>query len=82
MYNGWLALLHNMMFDVPDQTAYFSEHYQRYGLNVEAVCDANCPAIYISAVVLGEINDAGTYKRLHRLIKWLESLPRIFHWQR
>jgi len=43
--------------DVPNQTDYFSGHYQCYGLNVQAVCDPDLIFLYVAVAAPGKVND-------------------------
>jgi len=57
---------------------YFSGHYKRFGLNVQAACDANLIFIYVSVAAPGRTNDQRAFKRLTRLSRWLQSLASGF----
>ena len=82
IYDGFLGLIYgwlcctNMPSDVPNKIAYYSGDYQRYELNMQAVCDANLCITYICVAAPGQANDACAYKRLHGVIRWLERLPK------
>ena len=54
--DGWLPRT-EMPGDVPNQTDYFSGHYQCYGLNVQAMCDPNLLFLYVSVAAPGKVND-------------------------
>ena len=71
--DGWLCIT-EMPWDVHNPVDYRSGHYQRYGLNVQAMCDANLRIIYFFICGPGKMNDAKAFRRLHGLQKWLESL--------
>ena len=60
--------------DVPHPSDYFSGHYQRYGLNIQAMCDANLRFTYLSITGPGGKNDACVFRRLRRLQVWLSTL--------
>ena len=59
---------------VGNVTAYFSGHYKRYGLNVQAVCDAHCRFIYFSVAAPGSSNDRFALKE-SSLYQLLEMIP-------
>ena len=63
-----------MPSDVPNPTDYRSGHYQRYGLNVQAMCNPNLRFAYISVAGPGKMNDARAFRRLEGLKYWLEHL--------
>jgi len=58
-------------------SAYFSGHYCTYGLNVQAVCDADCRVNFYSLTALGKTNDNISIKKTS-LPAWLNSLPPVF----
>ena len=55
--DGWLCTT-QMPWDVSNRTDYMSGHYQRYGLNVQAMCDPNLRFAYFSVAGPGKMNDA------------------------
>ena len=64
--DGWLCTT-QMPSDVPNPTDYRSGHYQRYGLNVQAMCDPNLRFAYFSVAGPGKMNDARALRRLEGL---------------
>ena len=80
IYYGMLGAIDGMLCtterpsDVPHPSAYFSGHYQRYGINVQAMCDANLRFTYLSIAGPGGKNDARVFRRLLRLRRWLSNL--------
>jgi hypothetical protein len=72
--DGWFPCT-EMHFDQVNQADYFSGHYQAYGLNVQAMCDADLLFIYVAAAGPGKINDSRAFSRLRELHKWMEGLP-------
>jgi hypothetical protein len=72
--DGWLCCS-KMPKGVDNQLDYRSGHYQRYGLNIQAVCDANLRFLYFTVVAPGKCNDARAFKRCEKLNKWLDNLP-------
>jgi hypothetical protein len=54
--------------------AYFSGHYQCYGINVQAVCDSKCRFISVSVAAPGGSNDIAAFRKT-RLHSMLEELP-------
>ena len=59
--DGWLCTTQKPN-DVPNPTEYRSGHYQRFGLNVQAMCDPNLRIIYSSVAGPGKMNDARAYR--------------------
>ena len=47
--DGWLCTTEKPS-DVPNPSNYYSGHYQRFGFNVQALCDANLRFIYSSVI--------------------------------
>ena len=54
--DGWLCPT-EIICDVPNSTDYMSGHYQRCGLNVQAMCDPNLQIVYFSVAGSGKMND-------------------------
>jgi hypothetical protein len=42
----------------------FSGHYSRMGMNVQAMCDANCKITYVVVLAPGRSSDLKAYKNL------------------
>jgi hypothetical protein len=72
--DGWLCCI-NAPKEVDNKAHYYSGHYQRYGLNVQAVCDSNLRFIYFGIVAPGRTNDARAFSTCIELRKWLDNLP-------
>ena len=75
--DGWLCTIEKPS-DVENPSDFFSGHYQKYGINVQALCDANLRIIYISVAANGSTNDCRAFRRLKKLRSWLEKLPKGF----
>ena len=71
--DGWLCTTQKP-WDVPNPSDYRSEHYQRFGLNVQTMCDANLRIMYMSVAGPGNMNDARAYRKLMGLHNWLDQL--------
>ena len=71
--DGWLCIT-NKPWDVTNPVDYFSGHYQRFGLNVQAMCDAHLRIIYFCVCGPGKMNDAKAFRRLKGLHKWLGAM--------
>ncbi|MBV5267579.1 MAG: transposase family protein, partial [Burkholderiaceae bacterium] len=54
--------------------AYFSGHYQDYGINVQAACDSECRFVYATLAAPGGANDIAAYRKTS-LARKIESLP-------
>ena len=57
--DGWLCCINSPTIHNP--VHYFSGHYQRCGVNVQAVCDANLRFIYFAVVAPGRTGDARAF---------------------
>jgi hypothetical protein len=55
-------------------SAYFSGHYCTYGVNIQAVCDADCHFYFYSLAAPGKTNNSIAIKKTS-LPAWLNSLP-------
>ena len=53
--------------------AYFSGHYQTYGINVQATCDHQCRFVYALAAP-GGANDIAAYRKT-RFNEMVQNLP-------
>ena len=71
--DGWLACTNAPA--VLNTVDYFSGHYFRYGLNVQAVCDANLRFIFMTTNSPGKTNDARAYSRCSEFRNWVDNLP-------
>jgi hypothetical protein len=54
--------------------SYFSGHYQAYGINVQAACDARCQFVYASLAAPGGTNDIVAFQKTS-LFQKINSLP-------
>lgn len=57
------------------QESFFSGHYQKFGLNVQVVSDANLRIVYAAVAGNGKTNDCRAFRKLFHLKEWLDSLP-------
>ena len=74
--DGWLCTMEKPS-DVPNPSDYFSGHYQKYGINVQAMCDANLRITYLSVCRSGGSNDARAFRKLHHLREWQKIYPTV-----
>ena len=53
--------------------AYFSGHYQTYGINIQAACDSKCRFISVCVAAPGGCNDIAAFRKspLHELVQTL-----------
>ena len=72
--DGWLCTIERPS-DVEDPSDFFSGHYQKHGLNVQAICDAYLCITYIAVAANGGTNDIRAFKRLKELRRWIDTLP-------
>jgi hypothetical protein len=54
--------------------AYFSGHFCTYGVNVQAMCDADCHFIFLCLAAPGKTNDSVAIRKTS-LPAWLDTLP-------
>eukprot|EP00985_Skeletonema_marinoi_P006712 scaffold2915_cov88-Skeletonema_marinoi.AAC.1 len=72
--DGWLPRTEAPR-DVKNQAAYFSGHYQCYGLNCQALCDPDLLFMYFCVAAPGKTNDVRAFGRCRALKEWLAKLP-------
>ena len=63
--------------DVGNVRSYFSGQYQKYGINIQAVCDHLCRFIFVAVAAPGSINDRDAIKETP-LPYLLRNLPQGF----
>mmetsp|Transcript_6245 Transcript_6245/g.12916 ORF Transcript_6245/g.12916 Transcript_6245/m.12916 type:complete len:426 (-) Transcript_6245:105-1382(-) len=74
--DGWLCCTNKpAVNEVDSVTDYFSGHYMRFGLNVQAICDANLRFIYFGVAAPGRTNDNKGFRRCEKLCRWMDTLP-------
>ena len=54
--------------------AYYSGHYQDYGMNIKAICDSQCQFTYASVAAPGGWNDLAVYRN-SSIAQQIEKLP-------
>jgi hypothetical protein len=54
--------------------AYFSGHYQAYGVNIQAACDSKCRFVEVGVVAPGGTNDIAAFRKT-KLSKLINKLP-------
>jgi len=54
--------------------AYFSGHYQTYGINVQAACDHKCRFVYAALAEPGGANDIAAYRKI-QFSQMVQKLP-------
>ena len=74
--DGWLCTIEKPK-DVSNPSKFFSGHYQRFGFNVQAICDANLCFIHIAVAGKGQTNDARAFRKMTVLQKWLDSVANL-----
>jgi hypothetical protein len=55
-------------------SAYFSGHYCTYGVNIQAMCDADCRFLFFCIAAPGKTNDAVVIRKMS-LFPWLDAMP-------
>jgi hypothetical protein len=63
--DGWLCRIHVPTPEVEKVKPYFSGHYQCYGLNVQATCDADCRFTSLSVLCPGSTSDNKAFYTSH-----------------
>ena len=77
--DGWLCHIEvPSATETPNVTSYFSGHYQCYGLNVQATCDADCRFTYLSIHCPGGTGDSKAFFGCS-LYDVVDSLPKGFY---
>lgn len=61
--------------EVSNQADFYNGHYMRFGLNIQAVCDAKCRFIYFCVSSPGKTNDARAFSRCEGLTKAIDNFP-------
>lgn len=70
--DGWLCFTNKPNKDEVDNEAdYFSGHYHRFGINIQAVCDANLRFIYYGVAAPGRTHDVRGFNRCESLVTWM-----------
>ena len=54
--------------------AYFSGHYQAYGVNVQAACDHKCRFVSVCVAAPGGVNDIAAFRKTN-LLQTIRNLP-------
>ena len=54
--------------------AYFSGHYQAYGINVQAACDSRCRFVEVCVASPGGVNDVVVFRKT-KIKQYADSLP-------
>jgi len=71
--DGWLCTIEQPS-DVDNPTDFFLGHYQKFGINVQGMCDANMRITYLSVAGNGGTNDAQAFRKFNKLRDWLFRL--------
>ena len=61
--------------DIENPADFFSDHYYKFGMNVQEMCDVNLRIYYLSVSGNGGTNYTRAFKKLYKLRKWLLPLP-------
>jgi hypothetical protein len=77
--DGWLCRIKVPLGkDTSNIRAYFSGHYQCYGVNVQAACDSRCRFTYLSCRSPGGTGDSRAFYGA-ALSNFLQEIPRGFY---
>ncbi|OWY94961.1 LOW QUALITY PROTEIN: hypothetical protein PHMEG_00035170 [Phytophthora megakarya] len=77
--DGWLYHIRApSALEVPDVAAFFSGHYQMYGVNVQAICDAFCRFTGYCFNSPGKVGDSIAFRKL-KLSQDIMQLPAGFY---
>ena len=73
--DGFLLLIRTpRQNEAPNTKGFFSGHYQRVGINVQAMCDCNLKFLYMAILAPGKSSDLKAYEA-SKLQPWIEALP-------
>ena len=72
--DGWLCCT-NKPVRVHNPAHYYSGHYQRHGVNVQAIADSNLRFLYFGVIGPGRMNDGRAFSNCLELQAWLKRLP-------
>lgn len=73
--DGWLCCTcQPIESEVKNKVDYYSGHYQKFGVNVQAICDARLRFLYFAVAAPGRTNDARAFLKCNKLQLWLQSL--------
>ena len=61
--------------EVTNVKAYYSGHYECYGLNCQAACDSSLVFLFFGVIAPGKTNDNTAYPQCHDLVRIIENLP-------
>jgi hypothetical protein len=76
--DGWLCRIHvPSANEVTRVKSYFSGHYQCYGLNIQAICDAHCWFTSLSVICPGGTSDSKSFYALN-IYNTISQLPACF----
>mgnify|MGYP003333392970 CR=1 FL=1 len=70
---GWLRATEKPAAQA--EAGYFSGHYQRYGLNIQAARGAHLRFLYFGVIGPGRMSGNRAFSRCAQLRKWLDGLP-------
>jgi hypothetical protein len=76
--DGWLMPIIVPPGRFGNVSSYFSGHYQRYGMNVQAICDHQCRFLYIAIAAPGGQPDINAFRYVG-LADLLRKLPLGFY---
>jgi len=62
-----------------DVKAYFSGHYQTYGINVQVACDHKCRFVYAAVAGPGGANDIAAFRKI-QLSQMIQNTKKICGW--
>jgi hypothetical protein len=71
--DGWLCDTNKPI--VHNTSDFFLGHYQRFGLNVQAMCDAHLRFTFLAIAGPGGMNDVRAFGKCFKFHQWLQSLP-------
>ena len=74
--DGYLQKINAPWFsEVANQRAYFSGHYESFGLNCQAVCDIRLKFLFFGVIAPGQSNDNAAFLFCTELIDAIKLLP-------
>jgi hypothetical protein len=61
--DGYLQIKVPACSETGNVKSYFSNHYQTYGINIQATCDHKCRFVYAAVASPGGANDIAAFKK-------------------
>jgi hypothetical protein len=76
--DGWLCTHNQPRFEA-NPGDYYSGHNQRFGTNVQALCDHKLRFRYVAVASPGKTNDVQALRKCVRFCRWLENIGQRYN---